>query len=114
MSKDYTAVVNHLTRIIFHLIEDPVPFAAVDLPASPSAGNVRLFGERLMERTGRVAAMMEALAPKGFTFRFNKDRIFAESNEVEAQEAKNYLLSLGFHDTEFQVFLEYVRKWGML
>lgn len=114
MGKDYTAVVNHLTRIILHLVEEPAPFAKVDLPDSPSAANVRLLGERLKERAERVAAMMEALAAKNFTFRFNKDRIFAESNEVEAQEAKKYLLSLGFQDTEFQVFLEYVRKWGML
>jgi hypothetical protein len=114
MSKDYTAVVNHLTRIIFHLIEQPIPIADTDLSASPSADNVRLLGQRLKERTERVAAMMEALAAKDFTFQFKKDRILAESNEVEAQEAKKYLLSLGFHDTEFQVFLEYVRKWGML
>ncbi|MDR3591634.1 MAG: hypothetical protein P4N41_18415 [Negativicutes bacterium] len=114
MSEEYTAVVNHLTRIILHLIEEPALFAEVNLPVSPSADNVRLLGQRLKERTGRVAAMMEALEDKGFIFRFHKDRIFAESNEVEAQEAKKYLLALGFHDTEFQVFLEYVRKWGML
>jgi len=114
MSEDYTSVVNHLTRVIFHLIEAPVPYAKVNLPGAPSAENVRLLGRRLKERTERVAAMMDALAAKGFSFQFKTDKIYAESNEVEAQEVKQYLLSLGFHDTEFQVFLEYVRKWGML
>lgn len=114
MSGENKAVVNHLTRVILHLIEQSVPYEAAGLTVSPDAESVRQLGRLLQERSERVAAMMEALAAKGFTFQFNKDRILAESNEIEAQEAKKYLLSLGFHDTEFQVFLEYVRKWGML
>ncbi|MDR3565085.1 MAG: hypothetical protein P4N59_27105 [Negativicutes bacterium] len=112
MGQDYTAVVNHLTRVILHLVEEPAPYA--DLPARPSADHVRLLGARLQLRTERVAGMMEALAAKDFTFQFKKDKIFAESNDMEAQDVKQYLLAQGFHDTEFQVFLEYVRKWGML
>ncbi len=114
MSEPYKPMVNHLTRIIIKLIEDPVPYGTLATAASPTAAAVRRFGERLAGRADRAAAMMEALEAKGFTFKFEKDRIFADSNEMEAQEAKKYLISLGFADTEFQVLLEYARKWGVL
>lgn len=115
MSETYRPVVNHLTRIILKLIEEPVPYdivAAAEQPPAPQS--VRRFGERLSRRTERVAAMMEALAARGFTFKFEKDRVFADSIEMEAQDAKRYLLSQGFEDTEFQVLLEYARKWDTL
>lgn len=114
MSETYRPVVNHLTRIILKLIEDPVPYETVASEAQPTADSVRHFGERLSHRTERIAAMMEALAARGFTFKFEKDRVFADSNEMEAQDAKKYLLSQGFEDKEFQVLLEYARKWGVL
>jgi hypothetical protein len=115
MSETYRPVVNHLTRIILKLIEEPVPYDLVASPDQPpTADNVRRFGERLARRADRVAAMIEALAARGFTFKFEKDRVFADSNEMEAQEAKRYLISQGFADTEFQVLLEYARKWGVL
>ncbi len=75
---------------------------------------VRSFGHQLAERSERVAAMMERLAEKGFTFTANQDSVIAESTKIEAQAAKIYLLQEGFHDSEFQVYLEYTRKWGML
>ncbi len=115
MSETYRPVVNHLTRIILKLIEEPVPYdlvAALEQPPTPQS--VRRFGEHLARRTERVAAMMDALAARGFTFKFEKDRVFADSVEMEAQEAKRYLLSQGFEDTEFQVLLEYARKWDTL
>jgi SOS response regulatory protein OraA/RecX len=114
MSETYRPVVNHLTRIILKLIEEPVPYGEVAAAEAPTPMAVRRFGERLARRGERVAAMMDALAARGFTFKFEKDRVLADSNEVEAQEAKRYLISKGFEDTEFQVLLEYARKWGVL
>lgn len=114
MSETYKPMVNHITRVILRLVEDPVPYetvAGAD-PLDPAA--VRAFGDRLKNRAERVAAMMEALAGRGFVFKFEKDRILADSNEMEAQDAKRYLIESGFADTEFQVFLEYARKWGVL
>ena len=58
--------------------------------------------------------LLDALAERGFVFKFEKDRVLAESAVMEAQDAKKYLLDAGFRDTEFQVFLEYARKWGVL
>ena len=114
MSEPYKPMVNHLTRVILKLIEEPVPYGPLAASLQPSPAAVRRFGERLALRAERVAAMMEALAARGFTFKFAKDRVFADSEEMEAQDAKKYLLSLGFEDTEFQVLLEYARKWEVL
>lgn len=114
MSEPYKPMVNHLTRVIFKLVEEPVPYGPLAAAGEPSPAAVRRFGERLAGHAERVAAMMEALAARGFTCKFAKDRIFADSGEIEAQEAKKYLLSLGFEDTEFQVLLEYARKWEVL
>lgn len=114
MSEPSKYMVNHLTRIVLELIEQPVPYGLVAIAGQPTPAAVRRFGERLARRLERVAAMMEALEARGFTFKFAKDRVFADSAEMEAQEAKKYLLSLGFEDTEFQVLLEYARKWEVL
>ncbi len=58
--------------------------------------------------------VVRALAGLGFTIRRERGRLVAESDRVEAQDAKRHLRSLGFEDREFQVFLEYVRAWGIL
>jgi hypothetical protein len=63
---------------------------------------------------GRAAEMARALAARGFEVRVARRRFVAESTTVEATEAKEYLRSLGFHDREFRVYLEYVRRWGVL
>ncbi len=63
---------------------------------------------------GRAAEMARALAARGFEVRVARRRFVAESTTIGAKEAKEYLRSLGFHDREFRVFLEYVRRWGML
>ena len=63
---------------------------------------------------GRAAEMARALASRGFAVRLERRRFVAESDTVEAQEAKAYLRARGFEDREFQVFLEYVRRWGVL
>jgi hypothetical protein len=62
----------------------------------------------------RAAEIVAALARHGFSVRREGDRLVADSDRVEAQDAKRYLRALGFRDREYQVFLEYVRAWGIL
>ena len=62
----------------------------------------------------RAEDLVRALALQGFAVRREPGRLVAESDRVEAQDAKRYLRSLGFRDREYQVFLEYVRAWGVL
>jgi hypothetical protein len=62
----------------------------------------------------RATDVVRALALQGFSVRRERDRVVAESDRVEAQDAKRYLRSLGFRDRDYQVFLEYVRAWGVL
>lgn len=111
---DYRPMVNHLTRVVLKPLEDPFSYAPLKTGTPATVEQVRQFGEGLKDRAERVAAMMEALADRGFTLHFAKDRIFADSTEIEAQEAKRYLLEQGFRDREFQIFLEYARKWDVL
>lgn len=65
-------------------------------------------------RAERAADLVAALAAFGFAVRRERGRLVAESDRVEAQDAKRYLRALGFADRDYQVFLEYVRAWGIL
>ncbi len=65
-------------------------------------------------REPRGADILRALAERGFSIRRERWRLVAESTVVEAQDAKRALLARGFRDREFQVQLEYVRRWGIL
>ncbi len=65
-------------------------------------------------RAERATDLVRALAAFGFTVRTERARLVAESDRVEALDAKRYLRSLGFADRDYQVFLEYVRAWGIL
>ncbi len=62
----------------------------------------------------RAADVARALARLGLSVRREGIRLVAESDRVEAQEAKRHLRALGFRDRDYQVFLEYVRAWGIL
>lgn len=114
MSEPSKYMVNHLTRIIMRLVEEPLPYGSVATANPVVPADVRGFGDRLQTRAARVAAMMEALADHGFVCKFSKNCVLADSDAMEAQEAKKYLLARGFEDTEFQVMLEYARKWDVL
>ena len=107
-------MVDHMTRIILKPVEEPFLFGHFSKNHVIDAQIVRNFGLQLQRRTERVALIMELLGVKGFVFSFHKNVIFADSSVMEAQEAKEYLLENGFHDQEFQVFLEYGRKWGIM
>jgi hypothetical protein len=65
-------------------------------------------------RSPRAGDLAAALSDRGFAVRRAGRRIVADSTEVEGQDAKAYLRARGFEDREYQVFVEFVRQWGML
>ena len=114
MGKTLRFMVDHVTRIILKPVEEPSLCSQVLKNEVVDAKAVRDLGLQLQQRTERVAVMMELLAAKGFIFSFKQGSIFADSSVMEAQEAKKYLQDNGFLDQEFQIFLEYGRKWGTM
>ena len=101
-------MVDHLTRVFL----GSTPAAPRDLPLT--AAGVLAEADRVRAHAGRVAGMMEVLAALRFGFRRAGARIVAESADVEARQAKARLLAAGFEDREFQIVLEYRRRWGIL
>jgi hypothetical protein len=65
-------------------------------------------------RSPRAAAIAATLVSVGFEVRRERRRLVADSTKVEGQAAKAYLRERGFDDCDFQVFVEYVRRWGIL
>lgn len=65
-------------------------------------------------RSPRADDLAAALAAGGFDVRRERRQIVADSTQVEGQAAKAFLRERGFEDREYQVFVEYVRKWGIL
>lgn len=114
MAKTYNEVVNHLTRVVLQLRPDPDCYEAVNRTGNITPETVKEFSRVLANRAERVAAMMDDLQAAGFTFTAKDDVIYADSKEVEAFEVKEYLRGKGFKDREFQIILEYARKWDML
>lgn len=114
MNKTYNEVVNHLTRVVLHLRPDPDCYEEINQAESITPKLVKEFSRVLAVRAERVAAMMDALQDIGFTFIAKDDVIYADSKVVEAFAAKEHLISQGFKDREFQIILEYARKWDML
>jgi len=57
---------------------------------------------------------MSLLESQGFVFTQQGERIIGTSRTVEAQELKEILRAGGFADGEYQVYLEYQRKWGIM
>lgn len=70
--------------------------------------------ERDAANISRNISLLRTLEEQGFAFKMGKDCIYAISTEIEAQDAKEFLRAQGFYDNEFQVFLEYTRKWGTI
>lgn len=114
MAKTYNEVVNHLTRVVLHLRPDPDCYETVNKADKVTPQLIKEFSKVLAHRAERVAAMMDALQAIDFTFIAKDDVIYADSEKVEAFEVKSHLLSSGFKDREFQIILEYARKWDML
>lgn len=113
MKRAFQPVVHHKTSIILkpHL-DKSLLFAIHATPMM--AEQFRACGGSQMGKAQRIAAMIDLLAAIGFDFRIENQSVFAESTEVEAQAAENYLVANGFDYSEFQVILEYTRIWGMM
>lgn len=62
----------------------------------------------------RAGDLVRALASLGFAIREEPRRIVADSSTVEAREAKARLRSLGFGDRDYQLLVEFVRRWGVM
>ncbi len=62
----------------------------------------------------RAGELAIALGDLGFDVRRERARVVADSTTVEGQSVKAYLRGRGFSDREYQVFVEYVRRWGIL
>lgn len=109
MPQSARLLVDYNTRVILRVIDKTAcKFSAL------TPEDVRKKGQGLQQRTERIARMLEVLAKHGFVFKGDDGVIYADSVSVGAQEIKKILASNGFQDHEFQIFLEYKRKWGMM
>lgn len=102
-------LVDYTTRVILKLKDKEIYQLQTVVPEA-----VRKAGESMVRRTARVAEMMEVLIKHGFVLKGSDGFIYADSETIGAQEVKKILVEQGFLDTEFQIFLEYRRKWGIL
>jgi hypothetical protein len=80
----------------------------------PSPESLRQYGKGMAAAAERFAAMLEVLAGAGFAFTAKKDYIYADSEAVEAVDARRLLSDHGFADREYQIYLEYRRQWGVM
>ena len=66
----------------------------------------------------RASAHAEGIATTlrraGFEVREEPGRFVADSSTVEAKEVKSLLRTSGFSDREYRVFVEFVRRWGVM
>lgn len=113
MDKDNRTVL-HLTRVVLDLFEKPLAFDKFTQNKVLTSEDVRVCSDIITCRLKRIQEMCVILTELKFKLTYEKNAIYAESADVEAQEIKGILKSRGYKDTEFQVILEYVRKWGML
>lgn len=82
--------------------------------AETNAGEIGGRGRELARLYNRIAVMMSVLEDQGFVFSRRGDRIIGSSQAMETQELKELLQEHGFADNEYQVYLEYQRKWGIM
>ena len=113
MDKENRTVL-HLTRVVLDLFDQPLAFDNVPNNKVLTCEEIKTYTEHITHRIERVNAMCAVLEELNFELTYKKNTIYAESANVEAQEIKGILKAKGFKDVEFQVILEYVRKWGML
>ncbi len=71
----------------------------------------RITADRASPRAGDLERALHAL---GFALRPEPGRVVGESSQVEAGEAKARLRAAGIPDREYRVFVEFVRRWGIL
>ena len=106
-------MVDYTTRIIISLKEIEQLRKQI-VGSAPGPESLRKYGAMAAAASERTAAMLEVLASAGFTFKANKEYIYADSESVEAAKAKQLLAAHGFADKEYQIYLEYRRQWGIM
>lgn len=113
-------MVNHRVTIILRLFErtwlaDEVPpMDKIQGVEMVRPEDVRNLGRFLMDRLERVASIMELLLSRGWSCCGTKQAIILEGNDMEAYEVKQFLLDNGFNLCEFEIRLDYTRKWGIM
>lgn len=80
----------------------------------PTPEDLYVYGKTTATTTDRMARMMEVLAAAEFEFIAKNDCIYADSASMEAVDVKRLLGENGFADSEYQVYLEYRRQWGVM
>lgn len=104
-------VVNHRVRIVLKPLDKKL-IAGRQFSLEP--GRIRELGAFIRDWTGRIADIMELLCARGWHCRGDLAEIVLENDQMEAAEAKSLMQEHGFSPSEFEIRLEYVRKWGML
>ena len=113
MDADQVAV-NHNTRVTLKLPPAWKPDHSITANPAVNRAEILAYGEDCNLRCVRVIEMLDFLEKLDFWISSGKDCVFADSMEMEAKDVKLRLIAAGFHDREFQIVLEYTRKWGML
>lgn len=107
-------VVHHNTRVTLKLPPAWKSEQPIVRKASVDREKILAQGEEFRLRSERVVAMMDFLAGLGFRLSSGTNCVYADSTEIEAGDIKKRLIAAGFRDWEFQIVLEYTRKWGMM
>lgn len=104
-------MLNHTTTIIFRLPQAGLKNMRMQHPLS---SNQRDWGAQIADQYARVAEMVRLLENRGFVFTCEGERLKGSSEQIEAQDLRELLFSHGFSNGEYQIYLEYQRKWGIL
>lgn len=106
-------MVNYTTRVI--ISSKNIDKLKKELFAvTPTPADLRNYAQEVTKASERMAVMLEILADNGFQIGTKKDCVYADSESVEAVDARRLLSERGFADNEYQIYLEYRRQWGVM
>lgn len=82
----------------------------------PDPASIRALAASLSERLEHIAGMIEILQSvhDQWAVTGKKDRIILETDSFDFHSVGVVLEEQGFQASEYQVFVSYERKWGML
>lgn len=113
-------MVNHRVTVILRLFErtwlpnETPPLDKVRGSRAVLPEDARNLGDFLKDRLDRVASMMELLLGRGWSCRGARQAIILEGCDMEAYEVKELLQDHGYLPCEYEIKLEYTRKWGIM
>jgi hypothetical protein len=83
---------------------------------NPDPAAIRALASALSERLEHIARMIEVLqsVDDHWAVTGRKDRIILETDSFDFQSVRNVLEERGFQACDYQLFVSYERKWGML